>query len=380
LPENAKELVIDPDNATSCQAEYRVGKKYLMFATKTLVAGECSGSRPIEWASEDIEFLEHFAKGQTVTRVYGKALQWLGAWGPTSEDEEAPAAGALVKLQSETNRWEGVAGPNGAFSFDGIAPGRYLLSAGLESFTPSVRPQEIDVLSRGCVEQSIELRSKTDVAGVILDYLGNPAASRRVEVRRRNFSGHWYGTYEFWRQSDRNGRFKFENIPTGDYLLGYEIAQGGPGIESAEPTTYFPGVAEQKSAVVLHLEPNQKISDLKFRLGRPQTPRQITVLVAGPDGKPPGDHLLQVFANEELLRNLGGLNKARSLTTAGRLTFTGYEERQYRLSARYWVNDLGDGAPVSEKLIETTGVSIVGPGTGPVVVRPVLGSPKLSDN
>jgi hypothetical protein len=131
----------------------------------------------------------------------------------------------------------------------------------------------------------------------------------------------------------------------------------------------------------LHLEPNQKISDLKFCLGRPQTPRQITVVFAKPDGKPPGDHLLQVFANEELLRNLGGLNKARSLTTTGRLTFTGYEERQYRLSARYWVNDLGDdGAPVSEKLIETTGVLIVGPGTGPVVVRLVLGSPKLSDN
>jgi hypothetical protein len=111
----------------------------------------------------------------------------------------------------------------------------------------------------------------------------------------------------------------------------------------------------------LHVEPNQKISDLKFRLGRPQTPRQITVVVAGPDGKPPGDHLLQVFANEELLRNLGGLNKARSLTTTGRLIFTGYEERQYRLSARYWVNDLGDGAPVSEELIGTTGVSIVGP-------------------
>jgi hypothetical protein len=338
LADGVKEILIDPDNATSCRAEYRVGKEYLMFATQSHGAGECSGSRPVEWAAKDIEFLDYFARGQTITRVYGKTLQWVDGFGRTREEEQAPAVGALVRLQSKDKSWESVSGPDGNYSFDGLEPGQYTITATSGAVYGLLRrSHEVDVTRGGCSENFIELRTRTEVSGVVLDSRGAAASKMQVELRRRNSDGRWSGTSRFWTYSDQTGRFKFEDIPTGDYLLGHEIATGRPGINSAVPTAYYPGVADEKDAIVVHLEPNQKVQDLKLRLPRPHTPRPITVVVIGADGKPPGDHLLQISANDELVRNIGGLLNAKLPITAraGPITFTGYRERQYRISARY---------------------------------------------
>jgi hypothetical protein len=78
-----------------------------------------------------------------------------------------------------------------------------------------------------------------------------------VEVLRRNQQGSWYSTYQFWTQTDGEGRFKFEDLPDGDYLLGYEIWGGKPSNYSDYPTRYFPGVSDQARASIVHLVPMQ---------------------------------------------------------------------------------------------------------------------------
>jgi len=73
---------------------------------------------------------------------------------------------------------------------------------------------------------------------------------------------------------------------TGDYLLGYEIRGGKQSNYSDYPTRYFPSVGEQARASIVHLVPMQVMSNLKFSLARPHTPRSIRVEVVWPNGTP----------------------------------------------------------------------------------------------
>jgi Carboxypeptidase regulatory-like domain/Polysaccharide lyase family 4, domain II len=396
LSKDKTDVVINPENSTSCARHYQVGKQYLMFAvplqagnphSEIYQSGGCSGSRRAEEAVRDIQFLDEFALGKSSTRIYGKTLQWVTSSGHPREDEQAPAGGARVKLQSENNSWETVSGPDGVYSFDGLNPGSYVIGASLDHFAARRESQPVQVSSGGCVEQLIELKSHTELSGVVLNGEGHPADHIRIELLHKNLSGKWYNTYQFWTRSDKTGRFQFEDIPTGEYLLGYEIQGGAPSIDSAVPTTYYPGVSDKGEATILHLGPNQKLGDLKFRLKPPHTPRRITVKIMWPDGTPPGNHLLQIIANDQLVKNIGGLLFApiaasRKPFVAGEpstVTFTGYQERQYRISARYWVDDLGGPVPHDQRRLATTDVALIEPGTGPSAVRLVLGRPKLAE-
>lgn len=394
LEQGTSEILINPDNFTSCGTLYRIGKQYLFFAQKLpsnvgqeaeYIAGGCSGSRLANGASADLEFLEKYATGRSSTRVYGKALQWVDSLGPTRETEQAPAEGAKVKLRSGDEEWNAVSGSDGAYSFDDLRPGKYTISAAHEKLGSVFGPQAIEVTLGGCAEKFISLPPYTRLAGVALDHNGEVAARQRIEVLRKNASGEWYFTVPFWTRTDEAGRFKFEGIPTGEYLLGYSVWGGHPSHDSSLPTSYYPGVDDREKATVLRLDAGQELSGLTFKLLKPDTPRRITVRVTWPDRRPPGSHLLQIFANNELVENVGGRLPQDQATSSPEtqaepisVTFTGYEEREYRISARYWVDELGGPVPHDQQLFSMTDVVVVKAQSGAANVHLILGPPELA--
>jgi hypothetical protein len=92
----------------------------------------------------------------------------------------------------------------------------------------------------GCVEKFLRLAARASITGTLKLENGNPAAKTRVEILRKNLSGDWYATYQFWKQTDEQGRFTFDELPAGDYLLGHEIWRDKPSNYSAHGTRYFP--------------------------------------------------------------------------------------------------------------------------------------------
>jgi hypothetical protein len=201
---------------------------------------------------------------------------------------------------------------------------------------------QVIVTNGGCKEVFVQLKPQSTIEGTLLKPDGQPAVNQRVELLRRNQKGNWYSTSKMWTQTDYQGRFRFEDIGSGDYLLGFEIWSDAPSDYSAYDAQYFPGVRDRAAAETISLAPHQAIRDLRFPPAHKE--RKITIRVRWPDGKPSGKNLLQVFHDGRLIKNLEGENE-------GTLIFTGYQEREYEFNARYWVDNLGGGGPVFSKRI-----------------------------
>ena len=315
------EITIGP--VTPCQTAYAIGRQYLMFAnvlrtgphSQVYVSDECSGSRLAQFAKGDIEFLESALQGKSSTRVYGKTLQWVWSLGRHDDNDNAPVAGALVTLQSEKESRTQISGADGSYLFDRLVPGDYTLAARLTPFVPDPPSQAVTVAPGGCVEAFLQLEPQTELSGYAADHNGAPAAKTKIELLRKGSTGNWYSTSQFWTYTNSQGHFKFEDIPTGQYLLGHEIRHA-LSVDSAIPTTYYPGVSEQVKARVITLAANNPLRGVRIALSPRDRPRQVTIKVTRPDGKPPGSHLLQIFVNDQLIENIGGISYIASAISA----------------------------------------------------------------
>lgn len=333
---------------TSCEIQYSIGTKYLIFAGKsssspnTFITGMCSGSR--EASQSEIDFLDKFANGETETVIFGKVLQWVTSIGIPQEDKSTPVESASLTLENGTQKYTATSDSDGNFIFSGISSGNYKLSAFKTPFKPVPTSYDISVIKGGCQQEYVQLKAMSVIEGTLLLPNGKAAKDRRMELLRKSQSGDWYSTYYMWKQTDENGRFRFDELESGEYLLGYEIQGDFPSSDSPYPTHYFPGVASVSLAKIITLSPNQTISNLTLRLPNEQTKRKIKIKVIYPDGSWSGKGLLQFFNYNE---PIGAFNPKPTENAA--LDFEGYKERSYQFTARYWIDGIrGDKFIVSE--------------------------------
>lgn len=385
LPVDTAEVTVNPDNFTSCRTRYLTGRQYLIFAhpvarTGQLMSGACAGSKLADYAKEDIQFLEAYRHGQAGNFVYGRVLQWLTDIGRPMRDKDAPVAGASVVLMNSAGTRTQTTTATGDFRFDGVPPGSYTLSAQLSPYIANPPALSIDVPDVGCVERFPVLEARAGLSGSLVNEAGKPAQKMAVELLRRNGAGEWQTTAQSWTRTDDAGRFTFEGLPDGEYLLGYAIWGDRPSIYSPYPTTYYPGVSDRASASVIHLSPLQTIGNLRIPLSQPHTPRSIRVEVLWPDGHPPEAHLLQLFGGPDLLKNEGiSFPNRPAAPHNGIIEVIGYAERAYDLSVRFWVDDLGGPVPHDKQRIARSEVVHLPPGKAPALVKLVLTRTLLAD-
>ena len=113
--------------------------------------------------------------------------------------------------------------------------------------------------------------------------------------------------------------------------------------------------------------------NLHLVLPKPDTPRRIRVKVVWPDGTAPRRNLLQVFDGNELLKNVGDpLPGQPTQDHRGIVILTGFAERSYDLSARYWIDDLAAPGPMDEKQIALSNHIRLQSGSKPARVKLIL--------
>jgi Carboxypeptidase regulatory-like domain len=169
---------------------------------------------------------------------------------------------------------------NGAFAFDGLEPGPYILNVDKTGFASYP-----DVLGDGLPERltvdanhedpqlQIALKKGAVITGRILNAAGEPQADLDVSALRRTDK---VGPLGFAQNGNARtndlGEFRMAGLAAGDYLIVASVRRDGPfeavqtGTTTTFATTYFPGTLDQKAARVMTLAPGQTATGIEFAI------------------------------------------------------------------------------------------------------------------
>ena len=291
-----REVLIDPGSYTSCYREYRVGESYLFFAgtrgevaattvmrgngpAKVLPAGIeklkvyesaiCSGSKLLAQAGGDVAWIRSSMRGETKTRVYGAAYQHRLF--SEADPGDVPLEGAKVVLTDGLRSLQVETGPEGEFSFEGVAQGRYRLTATRAPWTPSLS-DSFDVMSGACVERVVKLGANAAVSGVVRG-AGKDVMVELVRVLR---DGGMAKMASIWTYTDAEGAFKMGDLPAGRFVVGVNVASA---LTDARP------YGMSRYPAVLQLGPNGVARGLDFDLQEARAVRTVRVRVFWADGR-----------------------------------------------------------------------------------------------
>lgn len=323
-----------------CGYWFRRGERYVVYAGGDLKArlhtSVCTRTRPLADAGEDLAFLRALPAEGAGVRLYGVVAAPPGeAEGEGGERKPEGLAGITVTVRdARGRRREVVTGGDGRYELAGLSPGEYEVSAALPDYYHRGErdAHKIRIQDRGCAEASFSAIPDGRLAGQVVDAEGKPVPNARVVLIRAKaeapLSMHDEVDSEYVRDDPR-GRFEFEQLPPGEYLLGLNVTFS-PDAEQPYPPTFYPGVSDRALATVVKLGMGQKLKGYVLRLPPRLAERSVQGVVVWPDGSPAAG--AKVELTDE--RHPGWTANGTAETDAhGRFTLTGYDGVTYRVHA-----------------------------------------------
>ncbi len=316
LSPETREVWVDPGSFTSCYAEYPVGERFLVFAyggqlsmppdtpmmsvnpgeatQKPLpsgidpikppvvyVAAECSGTRKIKTDVRDrlgdMEYLRAYKAGTARSLVRGRVVEDadFGIFEPPGlRGVKVTLTGNGINKSTQTDA-------NGDYVFDDVPAGLYTVVPFLKPYVAQAQALETQVPHDGCGAANFNMVAPGVIEGTLLNDSGQPATRVRVEVLRIDGQGKpiYYAQKEILTGSD--GRYRFDDLPSGDFQVGVNLFRPPDPKTPYEPTKWS-GVA----APSIHLFAGERKQISPFRLPPPAAVRNIEAQVRWPDGSP----------------------------------------------------------------------------------------------
>ena len=316
-----------------CSLKFELGKRYLIYAdyddeTKQFYTSFCTRTTELQYAAEDLDFLQGLPESSRVTLLSGLVVKF--DFYDSYEDPSIPEllSGIAVSAEQENGkRFEAVTNSEGFFKMVDLLPGRYKLKAKLPSYliADKENPSVVEVPKEGCVTAVFLAKTDGRISGVLLDAHGLATSGTLVELipvqlaaKLDTFNGPYPGRYE---ETDKDGRFEFEYLKEGRYLLGVNMIRNPDG-KNPFRRTFFPGVANLSEATVITLGKGEKLKGYELRMPPRLRVREIKGVVVWPNGKP--------IANAYLSFQDSPLRTSRTLTSTqtdirGRFTIKALE-------------------------------------------------------
>ncbi len=293
LGKGADTIVTSGDGA-SCGYTFKVGQRYVIDVYRgsgTLSTGSCSQTKPIEQAGPLLAYIDSLARpspGATVTGCCSAVNSWLRvrADGPRHEG----VRGVKVTVDGPVSRTTATT-QDGAFSFDRLPPGHYRLDVDASQamvYAPA-RVSEFELPNpHACHAAHLSLTLNAAIEGTVVDAAGKPVREASMALRRTdaltapptpgfsNFVG--YATT----RSDESGRYVFESVPPGQYVVGLNI-DAGPTYGSLYQPAFINAPNGQPEVIDLPLGGSRLLPPV---VAVPTTTIDVTGRVLWPDGTP----------------------------------------------------------------------------------------------
>jgi hypothetical protein len=314
LPAGTRTVWVDPGSYTSCYAEYDLGRTYLVFASRTwgghgnsaamtlsykrskkplppsfeagmpvYYAPECTGTRVADGAQSEVMWLRLWRDGKTKSRLYGRV----------TDDAGVALFGARITARGRNGAYTASSGADGTWSLEGIAGGRYAIDAELAKYEQH-RWLEAEVAAGACAYLDLFLQTNGAVSGIVLDSKNKRLQGIQLEVTRLK-SQDEPNLPCVRTKSLRDGTFRVEGLPGGDYIVGVNL-YSDPNPSLPYRRTYAPGVSQEAEARVIHIEPMGVVSGVELRMPPALPSRNVNVLVNWQNGRRAGKGVF-IFAD-----------------------------------------------------------------------------------
>jgi hypothetical protein len=324
--------------------------------TAMLSANICSRTRPLEEATDDVELLRGLVKGKRETRVFGgvdELARRLGQY-EYNIDRVGPLSNVKLIAQSANDRYETTTDQNGRYRISNLKPGKYKLSVflpeGYSSLFEFVRTTvDVNIGPDTCFEHDFDAQIDGRIGGVVFDADGQPVPDQvQVSIVTLESSAKGMTGVESRSEYTKNlGRYEFDGLLPGKYLLGISIADA-PQKHTPYATTYYPNTADRTQARIFTLERGQKLTNIDFRLPPKLTEIVLSGTVVDADGNPVVEADVDIFDQEDPDKTLFG--EDIKTDQQGRFTVRGYRGRSYFLHA-WKAKDYFEGSGSQSELV-----------------------------
>lgn len=277
-----------------CGFNFVQGSTYLVYAYgsaggRRLGTGICTRTRPAFGASEDLEYLRGLAGAPAGVTVHGAVERQPVTTADGSGVLVVGLEGMRVTVEGGGARREVLTDARGRYRLTGISPGTYKVTLRLPEELTTYQPErEVTVADRGCALVSFYVNDNGRIAGRVLDAKGKPVPRLNVTVVDADGRNPDISRYGRHAQTDAEGRYRFEELPPGRYLLGVrlvELSQQDDQV-NAYARTYYPGVARAEEAEVLELAAGGELKGRDLRLPPRRAESVIRGRVVWSDGAP----------------------------------------------------------------------------------------------
>lgn len=334
---------------SSCDFPFQVGKRYIVYAKHqpdgTVTATQCTGTKLLEEAGADLDFAEHLPPAGSGGRVYGTVRRYFEDLLDRTKSRDEPAARASIVVVSENGqRSETTTAADGSYAINGLAPGKYTLSAEFAPDLESHYTREFTLADRGCAQVGMGLTSNGRIAGRVVDAAGRPVARAPVRAYPKaytNRSDFPNASLAGGAHTDAAGRYQIGPLPPGEYVLGVNT-DWGPQLHVPFAATWYPGVPARSNALTITVGEGteQKNVDLVLSAKLRQTSVSGTIVIG--EGTPvPGASVILVAAGTALGTSSG------TTQSDGTFTLAAVAGVQYELRASLYANGVSATAKMN---------------------------------
>lgn len=325
-------------------------QQYLVYAYEyegKLSTGICTRTRSISKAQEDLAYIRGLARSKPGVVISGQVVRYRR--NQQGNLDTLPMAGIAVTIEGQTLETTET-DAKGQYRVEGLPAGEYVVKVSLpEGLSIRGPEQKVNVADRGCAVVGFWLEPDGRLSGRVLNPQGLPVNKAEIfisEADKERYRGFSDAAY-----SDEDGKYFFQRVPPGRYLLGIRF-DGMTSQQRPFPLTYYAGVSERSQAAIITIGEGLRVE--KYDLIMPPLPLEYDVegIVLWANGTPAANARVGYMGEDPVTYSV-------KVDEQGRFRFKAYEGLKLGISASL--------EPENGKYLQSNSVNVVvGPGLQPI--------------
>ncbi|HJU93271.1 MAG TPA: hypothetical protein VJ656_10085 [Pyrinomonadaceae bacterium] len=304
LPVNGEITVGTGPNAACIWSflEQSVGKQFLLYlrgvdGTGTVWgASTCGRTRGLDYAAEDLLFLDNMEKHRGKTRVSGTYHATLGA---TLED----VANRRILIKGEKKTYETKTDAKGVFEIYDLPPGNYLLVPEIPNGwqipsyvlmyskepppTGPLKSLPFTLEAKKHATIDLPFVPSNAIEGSVVGPDGNPMKGICVRLLKPD---QVEGNSGF-ACTNKDGEFRIRSVPVGSYIA---VLNPDGKLSPDEPFAkmFYPSVAQREKAALITIGDGQSVKGINFVVSSVAQTVTVSGVLLFSDGKPAAEELV----------------------------------------------------------------------------------------